>query len=195
MSTERWSELHSDVEVKGIVKYWFIVSKYLAWPFIVLRISPNIISFSSILISLPLIFDRSLWWLVIVALILDGIDGRVAIERKMESKLGSLIDSISDRISEFIWALALHMVGLNGLLISIFIGCAWVQEYLRARAGGLGYRRIGLVTISERPTRAILIALILAIIKFEFLILILATIVQFISLITITRKIKKEINL
>lgn len=195
MSTERWSELHSDVEVKGIVKYWFIVSKYLAWPFIVLRISPNIISFSSILISLPLIFDRSLWWLVIVALILDGIDGRVAIERKMESKLGSLIDSISDRVSEFIWALALHMAGLNGLLISIFIGCAWVQEYLRARAGGLGYRKIGLVTISERPTRAIFIALILAIIKFEFLILILATIVQLISLITITWKIKEKINL
>ena len=195
MSTERWSELHSDVEVKGIVKYWFIVSKYLAWPFIVLRISPNIISFSSILISLPLIFDRSLWWLVIVALILDGIDGRVAIERKMESKLGSVIDSISDRISEFIWALGLHMAGLNGFLISIFFGCAWVQEYLRARAGGLGYRKIGLVTISERPTRAIFIALILAMAKFELPILILATIVQLISLITITRKIKKEINL
>jgi phosphatidylglycerophosphate synthase len=195
MSTERWSELHSDVEVKGIVKYWFIVSKYLAWPFIVLRISPNIISFSSILISLPLIFDRSLWWLVIVALILDGIDGRVAIERKMESKLGSLIDSISDRVSEFIWALALYMAGLNGFLISIFICCAWVQEYLRARAGGLGYRKIGLVTISERPTRAIFIALVLAMAKFELPILILATIVQLISLITITRKIKKEINL
>ena len=195
MSTERWSELHSDVEVKGIVKYWFIVSKYLAWPFIVLRISPNIISFSSILISLPLIFDRSLWWLVIVALILDGIDGRVAIERKMESKLGSVIDSISDRISEFIWALGLHMAGLNGFLISIFFGCAWVQEYLRARAGGLGYRKIGLVTISERPTRAIFIALVLAMAKFELPILILATIVQLISLITITRKIKKEINL
>ena len=195
MSTERWSELHSDVEVKGIVKYWFIVSKYLAWPFIVLRISPNIISFSSILISLPLIFDRSLWWLVIVALILDGIDGRVAIERKMESKLGSLIDSISDRVSEFIWALALYMAGLNGFLLSIFICCAWVQEYLRARAGGLGYRKIGLVTISERPTRAIFIALVLAMAKFELPILILATIVQLISLITITRKIKKEINL
>lgn len=195
MSNERWVELHSDVEVKGIVKYWLIIAKYLAWPFVAFRISPNLISFSSILISLPTIFDRSLWWLVIVALILDGIDGRVAIERKMESKLGSLIDSISDRVSEFIWALALHMVGLNGLLISIFIGCAWVQEYLRARAGGLGYRKIGLVTISERPTRAIFIALTLAMAKFELPILILATIVQLISLITITRKIKKEINL
>jgi phosphatidylglycerophosphate synthase len=119
----------------------------------------------------------------------------VAIERKMESKLGSLIDSISDRVSEFIWALALHMVGLNGLLISIFIGCAWVQEYLRARAGGLGYRKIGLVTISERPTRAIFIALMLAIAKFELPILILAVSVQLISLITITWKIKEEINL
>ena len=195
MSNERWVELHSDVEVKGIVKYWLIIAKYLAWPFVALRISPNIISLSSILISFPLIFDRSMWWLVIVALILDGIDGRVAIERNKESKLGSLIDSISDRISEFIWALGLHMAGLNGVLISIFIGCAWVQEYLRARAGGLGYRKIGLVTISERPTRAIFIALILAIVKFEFLILILATVVQLISLITITRKIKKEINL
>ena len=195
MSNERWVELHSDVEVKGIVKYWLIIAKYLAWPFVALRISPNIISLSSILISFPLIFDRSMWWLVIVALILDGIDGRVAIERNKESKLGSLIDSISDRISEFIWALGLHMAGLNGVLISIFIGCAWVQEYLRARAGGLGYRKIGLVTISERPTRAIFIALMLAIVKFEFLILILATVVQLISLITITRKIKKEINL
>ncbi|MEN9735836.1 MAG: hypothetical protein RL129_546 [Actinomycetota bacterium] len=193
MHNEQWSASHGGVEVKGFVKYWLLISKYLAWPFIKLRISPNLISFLSVLVSIPLINQPNLWWLVVVALILDGIDGAVALGLNKASKLGALVDSICDRVVEFIWAIALYGIGLNFTQIFIFIGAAWLQEYLRARAGGLGFNEIGIVTISERPTRAIFIALALLITTYSGQILIAAIVVQIISLLMLARVINKSL--
>lgn len=194
MSDKNWSELHSGAEVTGIIKYWVHFSKYLAKPFIWLRISPNQISILAIFISAPFIFYPSAWWLVILGLILDGIDGRVAIERNKVSKFGAVLDSISDRVIEAIWALGLYMLGLNLVLILLFVGTGWIQEYLRARAGGLGYRKIGIVTICERPTRAIFIALISLLTLWSTLILLVALAVQIIALTTLILVFEREIN-
>ena len=120
MSENKWSELHNDVEITGIVKYWIKISKYLVKPFIILRLSPNFISLLTIVVSIPLIFDPRKWWLVVVALILDGIDGRVAIETNKATKSGAVIDSLSDRAVEFIWGMTLHMAGLNDYIVFIF---------------------------------------------------------------------------
>jgi hypothetical protein len=76
----------------------------------------------------------------------------------------------------------------------MFIGLAWVQEYLRARAGGLGFRKIGLITIGERPTRGIFAILISIFASHAQLIIWLAVIVQVISLLSLVRVFEKEIN-
>ena len=144
---------------------------------------------------MPLIFSPEQWWFVLIALVLDGVDGQVAIARNLATKQGSVIDSLSDRIVEFIWALALYLFGLNPILVAIFIGIAWLQEYLRARAGGLGYKKIGIVTVSERPTRAIFVILALILTSYSQLIITFAVIVSIFALATITYKIAREINL
>ena len=195
MANSSWSESHGDVELNWFIVFWLNFSKGLSKPFILLKISPNQISILSVLISIPLIFSPEQWWFVLIALVLDGVDGQVAIARNLATKQGSVIDSLSDRIVEFIWALALYLFGLNPILVAIFIGIAWLQEYLRARAGGLGYKKIGIVTISERPTRGIFVALALILTSYSQLIISLATAVSIFALASITYKIAREINL
>lgn len=194
MTEDNWSQLHGGVEVKGFIKYWIVVSKFLAAPFILLRITPNWISFLTILISIPFIFNPNAWWLVLIGLILDGIDGRVAIETKRTSKFGAIVDSVSDRIVEFIWAIGLYSLGLNPIVVFFFIGLAWTQEYLRARAGGLGFKDIGIVTVGERPVRAIFIILISLITPFSKIILLIALINSIVSLTTLTFVVRRKIN-
>ena len=195
MANSSWSESHGDVELNWFIVFWLNFSKGLSKPFILLKISPNQISILSVLISIPLIFSPEQWWFVLIALVLDGVDGQVAIARNLATKQGSVIDSLSDRIVEFIWALALYLFGLNPILVAIFIGIAWLQEYLRARAGGLGYKKIGIVTVSERPTRAIFVILALILTSYSQLIITFAVIVSIFALATITYKIAREINL
>jgi phosphatidylglycerophosphate synthase len=94
-------------------------------------------------------------------LLADGIDGSLAIISGKSSKWGALLDSIVDRLSELFWILALYQLGINlNLLITILV-FASVQEYIRARSGGLGLNEIGLVTIAERPVRASFVFIVL----------------------------------
>jgi hypothetical protein len=57
--------------------------------------------------------------------------------------------------------LALYKLGAPILALCLVLTLASTQEYLRARAGGLGFVEIGVVTIAERPVRASLIFIIL----------------------------------
>ena len=59
-----------------------------------------------------------------------------------------------DSISEGFWALTFYYLGAPLWIILIAWLAAFTQEYVRARAGGLGLREVGVVTIGERPIRA-----------------------------------------
>jgi CDP-diacylglycerol--glycerol-3-phosphate 3-phosphatidyltransferase len=39
------------------------------------------------------------------------------------------------------------------------VAVGWLHEYVRARAGGLGMSGVGAITISERPTRIIVVVM------------------------------------
>ena len=194
MVSKSWSELHGGAKVGRFIGFWLTFLRALSSPFKLLRITPNQISVIAILISVPLILDFNFWWLILMGLLLDGIDGQLAISTNRVSKIGAVLDSISDRVVEFIWAIGMYLSGLNFSLIFIYLGLAWIQEYLRARAGGLGFRKIGLVTIGERPTRGVFVILISIFNVHAKLILWIAILVQVISLLTLIRVFEKEFN-
>jgi archaetidylinositol phosphate synthase len=194
MSEKKWSELHGNAKVTGFISFWLRFSRVISAPFNLLRITPNQISIFAVIISIPLIFNPNQWWLVLIALLLDGIDGQVAISQNRATKFGAVVDSISDRTVEFIWAVALIVLGANAAMTFVFCGCSWVQEYLRARAGGLGFKKIGIITVGERPTRAIFVLMIFLLPNFANSILGIALSVQIISLITLLRVLHREIN-
>ena len=159
---ERWRELHGDVELTPVVSGWLEISFRIARLLNALRLTPNSLSILGGAFSLGLYLFAKSWTALVflaLALIADGVDGSLAIYQSRESTRGALIDSIIDRISEFFWLLALLRIGGElawALAIYVF---ALTQEYVRARLLGVGDFETGVVTVAERPHRAIYCAL------------------------------------
>ena len=95
--------------------------------------------------------------LLVLSLLLDGIDGTVAIITGKSSKFGAMVDAVADRLVESLWAIALYLLGAPWEIVLVAWLAAFTQEYLRARAGGLGVNQVLIVTWCERPVRATLI--------------------------------------
>jgi phosphatidylglycerophosphate synthase len=189
-----WSKLHGDAQITGIVKLWLKISFALVKPLAKLKITPNSLSISGLIFGIFLYLNAEAKWaalLLVASLICDGIDGSLAIITGKASKWGAALDSILDRITEVFWALAFISIGADERLVITALILASAQEYLRARAGGLGLTEVGVVSVSERPVRASI--LFVALIAFAIdlpiidLLALVWLVLQAISFITVTR--------
>jgi phosphatidylglycerophosphate synthase len=152
-----WSSLHGNAKISGIVRGWLTISYLLVKPLAKLKITPNILTIFGLFFGVLLYLNALSNWaviLLILSLICDGIDGSLAIITGKGSKWGAMLDSVVDRVTEFFWALTFIAIGANTNVVIAALLIASVQEYLRARAGGLGLSEVGVVTIAERPVRA-----------------------------------------
>lgn len=161
----KWSTLHGNAEIKGIVKAWLKISFVSAMFFSRLRITPNLLTSLGVVFAIAMAANPlSLWTipLLVLSLYADGIDGSVAIYQNRESQFGAVLDSVADRISEALWFYVAYRIGAPAWLVLVTYVIASTQEYARARLGGLGISAVGVVTPAERPVRAsfIFIALI-----------------------------------
>ena len=155
-----WSNLHGGAKIEGIVKTWLQISYASAKFLSKLRVTPNLLTFAGLFFAIALWQFANSWaaaLFLVLSLFFDGIDGSLAILQKKTSKFGAFTDSFVDRISEVFWALALHKLGAPAALVFVALLATYVQEYIRARSGGLGHNEVGIVTICERPVRASLI--------------------------------------
>jgi CDP-diacylglycerol--glycerol-3-phosphate 3-phosphatidyltransferase len=107
-------------------------------------------------------------WLLLAALLvvlsglLDNLDGAVAVLTDRVSAWGYVLDSVVDRLTDALYVVALWRAGAPPEVAVAGGALALLQEYARARAGAAGMREIGVVTVSERPTRVIVTAMFLA---------------------------------
>ena len=157
---DHWSELHGGANVSGIVKAWLTISFASVKPLRALHLSPSAVSLAGLLFG-------TLTWieghnslgvlLLVLSLYADGVDGTLAIVTDRVTRWGAELDSVIDRIVEFFWALTFIRIGAPVIVVGVAWMAALTQEYLRARAGGVGYRDISVVTICERPVRASLL--------------------------------------
>ena len=155
-----WSNLHGGAKIEGIVKTWLQISYASAKFLSKLRVTPNLLTFAGLFFAIALWQFANSWvaaLFLVLSLFFDGIDGSLAILQKKTSKFGAFTDSFVDRISEVFWALALYELGAPAALVFVALLATYVQEYIRARSGGLGHNEVGIVTICERPVRASLI--------------------------------------
>ncbi len=140
---------------------WFLSFTYVcAKPFARRNVSPNVVTLGGLALgALALLATKvapALGGLVVlVSSLTDGVDGAVAALSGRSSKIGFVLDSVVDRISDALFVIALVMVGANERLAAGAIGAVWLLEYTRARAGNAGLGEIGVVTIGERPTRVL----------------------------------------
>ena len=196
-----WSKIHGDAQVTGIVKGWLNISYLITKLLAKIRTSPNGLTIFGLVFGVLLYLNSQSVWapiLLVLSLICDGLDGSLAIITEKSSKWGAILDSVIDRLTEVFWVLALYSLGINlNLLIAVLI-LSTVQEYLRARAGGVGVVEVGVVTYAERPVRASFVFI--ALIAFNLDLNILDQIIgiwlllQIISLIKISRFVFLKLN-
>jgi len=152
-----WRRLHGDANISGIVKGWLSISYVIVKPLSKARVTPNILTIFGLFFGVLLYANAETFWapaLLVLSLICDGIDGSLAIVTNKSTKWGAILDSTVDRLTEIFWVLALYKIGADLKLLIIVLLTASVQEYVRARAAGLGVSEVGIVTFAERPVRA-----------------------------------------
>ena len=196
-----WSKLHGDAKVSGIVKGWLSISFPVSKALAKIRVTPNALTILGLVFGILLYMNSSAIWaplILVISLICDGIDGSLAIITRQSSKWGALLDSVVDRLTEVFWVLALYSLGVDSKILITVLILASTQEYLRARAGGVGLKQVGVVTVAERPVRAsfIFIALVAFNLNLEILnqITFVWLILQAISFLTVVRFTAAKLN-
>jgi phosphatidylglycerophosphate synthase len=166
-----WRRLHGDANISGIVKGWLSISYVIVKPLSKARVTPNILTIFGLFFGVLLYANAETFWapaLLVLSLICDGIDGSLAIVNNKSTKWGAILDSTVDRLTEIFWVLALYKIGADLKLLIIVLLTASVQEYVRARAAGLGVSEVGIVTFAERPVRASFVFIVFISLQFNF---------------------------
>lgn len=152
-----WSMNHGDAEIKGIVKAWLKVSFRVCSILLRLRLTPNGLTYSALFLAIGFVATIESHWAVlflVLSLAADGLDGTLAMISNRVTKWGATLDAVVDRTVEVFWVLGLFFMGANIEVLLLAAIAAFTQEYLRARAAGLGVNQIGVITPAERPVRA-----------------------------------------
>ncbi len=173
----KWSSLHGDAAITGVVAGWLKISYRFGLLATLLRVSPNVLTILGLLSAGMTALTATTWWAVfflVFSLFCDGIDGSVAIFQKRDSAWGATLDSVVDRISEAFWLYALYAAGVPAWISITLWSISAFQEYARAKLVSLGVSDIGIVTPAERPMRAsfIFIILILALLNLPGVVLV-----------------------
>jgi CDP-diacylglycerol--glycerol-3-phosphate 3-phosphatidyltransferase len=165
-----WSGLHGGFDPRRaspLVRGWVLTAYRIGSWLSRHRVSPMTVTTLGLLLCLavPPAARLSLLlaaFLVLVAAVADGLDGAVAVISGRVTKTGFVYDSVADRVGEAAWLAAFWVAGAPGPLLVAAGAASWLHEYVRARAAAAGMPEIGVVTVGERPTRALLAGLGLA---------------------------------
>lgn len=165
----RWSALHGGASTGGLVGFWLSLTHALARPLARAGAGPNLVTGLGLLVALaavPVAAAGGRWpvlafAVVVLSGLMDNLDGAVAVLTGRTSRWGAVLDSVCDRVADAGYVVALWLLGAPGWLAVLAGGLTGLQEYLRARAAAGGMTEVGVVTVSERPTRVIVTAMFL----------------------------------
>ena len=163
--TAGWSALHGGVRPSVLVRVWLRLVQWLAaGP--VGQVPPDLLSMAGVLAAgaaVPVAAAGGRWplaaaVLLVAAGLLDGLDGAVALRTGRARPLGAIVDAVSDRLGDLLMVAVLVVLGAPlpvGVAVAALV---LLHEYVRARAQSVGMPGVGAVTIAERPTRVIVVA-------------------------------------
>jgi len=168
---DQWQELHGGYDPRGsrVVGPWLSVVYVVARPFARAGIPPDVVTLLGLVVSATVVWLCALGgrWVLLAAVVVglsglvDSLDGAVAVLTGRATRFGAVLDSVVDRASDLLYLVALWLVGAPAWLCVACGAVVMVQEYARARATAVGMDDIGIVTIGERPTRVIVVAMFL----------------------------------
>jgi len=154
-----WAQLHGTKRPTGLVLVWLRMSFVLSTP--LTRLNPNVITvFGPLLMLMAIYFAESSnrnYFLASVIVftvgLVDSFDGIVAVRTSKTSNWGAFLDGIVDRLIDAGIGLLLIVLGAPIEIAVLAFTIALVHEYMRAKASGLGFREVGVITPAEKPTR------------------------------------------
>jgi CDP-diacylglycerol--glycerol-3-phosphate 3-phosphatidyltransferase len=154
-----WAQLHGTQQPSGIVRAWLRISFLLSTP--LTRISPNVITgFGPVLMVVAIYFagstNRNYFLASVIVLkvgLVDSFDGIVAVRTSKTSSWGAFLDGIVDRLIDVGIGVLLIVLGAPVELAVLAFAIAMIHEYMRAKASGIGFRGVGIITPAEKPTR------------------------------------------
>lgn len=166
---ERWGRLHGGLDPRTSipVQAWLSVSYVLARPLAAMRLSPNAVTLLGMLVALTvpyLVHAGHLLPAGVVALIagiIDNLDGAVAILTGKSSDFGYVLDSVADRVGDVALLVGLGLAADTPWPAVAAAFLSFLQEYTRARAYAVGFTEIGVISLSERPTRVLIVGMFL----------------------------------
>jgi phosphatidylglycerophosphate synthase len=166
---DEWSRLHGEVAPTGLIGGWLRLSYTLGRPLAGFGVRPDAITLAGLGLAalvLPIAAAGGRWPLLAVAVIvlaglMDSLDGAVAVIGRRISRRGAVLDGACDRLADLCFIAALGSAGAPiGWCVAGGV-VAMLHEQVRAGARVAGMREVGVVTVSERPTRVILTAVFL----------------------------------
>ncbi|ODQ92256.1 CDP-alcohol phosphatidyltransferase family protein [Mycolicibacterium flavescens] len=160
-----WSALHGDIEPSVVVRGWLRMIRALAaGP--VLRVPPDVLSaagVAAVAAALAAVAGPGWSWLavplIVAAGVLDGLDGAVALRTGRARPAGAVVDAVADRVGDVLLGVVLLVLGAPAGWVAAALTLVLLHEYLRARAQAVGMPGVGAVTVAERPTRLIVVAM------------------------------------
>lgn len=161
-----WSRLHGeDVSGCRLVVGWLRLVHLLARR--VERVPPDVLSVAGVAVAGGAVGAAGAGgrWpllalvLVVAAGVLDGLDGAVALRTGRARPLGAVVDAVADRLADLCLVLVLFVLGAPGWWCAALGAALLVHEYARARAQAAGMGTAGSVTVAERPTRVVVVAI------------------------------------
>ena len=161
---DTWSELHGGAPAAGLVRGWLTGVHAAARPLVALRTPPAVITLTGTVLAGAAVAVVAATGpggagavlaaaLLTAGGLLDNLDGAVAVMRSRTSARGALLDACCDRVGDACCALVLWAAGAPAWLALTAGGLGQLQEYVRARAQGLGVVDVGVVSVAERPVR------------------------------------------
>ncbi len=157
-----WSRLHGeDVSGNPLAVGWLRFVHVLAANRLVTRAHPDALSAAGVVAAgaavglaatgRPLVAAG----LVVLAGVLDGLDGAVALRTGRARPWGAVVDAVADRITDLCLVAVLLVLGAGPWWCAAVAAAVLVHEYTRARAQGAGMTSAGAITVAEKPTRVI----------------------------------------
>ena len=161
-----WAALHGGLAPSRTVRIWLGGVQRLAAAGPVARTPPDVLSAAGVLVAAGATGVAGLggrWPLLTAALVvlvgvLDGLDGAVALHTGRARPLGAVVDAVADRAGDLLLAATLAVLGAPAGWCVAAAALTLLHEYLRARAHAAGMPGPGAVTVAERPTRLVLVA-------------------------------------
>jgi CDP-diacylglycerol--glycerol-3-phosphate 3-phosphatidyltransferase len=168
---DRWAVLHGGYDPRSsrFVGPWLATVYALARPLARLGVRPDVVTVLGLVLSGSVVWLSTAGgrWVLLAAFVvgasgvLDSLDGAVAVLTDRVTRWGAVLDSVVDRISDVLYLVALWVVGAPAWVCVAAGVAVLTQEYARARATSVGMDDIGVVTVGERPTRVIVVAMFL----------------------------------